>query len=242
MRKYSVLLIIAGLLIVMWPTAEHWIQDYRMQKSMSSWEPEMIRDPNNSVETTMLELSKLFRDERTEAGVVQEPSPISGSRSVSSAAPIVVAKSGLKESHPAAIKVPASKPNQKTVVGILEIKDIELKLPVVQGVSSDNLEVGAGHISGTDAPGQIGNFVLAAHRSYSYGRLFNRLGQLNVGNEVLIRTAEAGYTYTIYEIKTVEPSDLSVLNRNKKDKVLTLITCTEDGSQRIVVHARLKSL
>jgi sortase A len=251
MRKYAVLLLLSGLLIIVWPQAEHWIEDYRQQKLLSSWEQVNSEDQMDSVETSMLELTKLFKDERTDAAKVQEPSPISdnavpipgSNKSVPSAAPIVSAKSEAKVSNLTNAKPQESKPKKQTMVGVLRIEDIELELPVLEGVSSSNLKIGAGHIPGTDAPGAIGNFVIAAHRSYSYGRLFNRLEELNVGNEITIRTAGANFTYTIYEIKkAVDPNDLSVLNRNDKDKVLTLITCTEDGAQRVVIHASLKTL
>ncbi len=125
---------------------------------------------------------------------------------------------------------PEVKPSSPSMVGVIEIDDIGLKLPVLEGVSSQNLKIAAGHIPGTALPGQAGNSAIAAHNSYSYGRMFSRLKELNRGGKVRVKTAAGDCEYTIYEIRTVEPSDTSVLNRNAKDKVLTLITCDDEAA------------
>ena len=47
------------------------------------------------------------------------------------------------------------------------------------------------------------------------------------------------YTYIVTEYKTVEPSDTWVLNDYGDDR-LTVISCTDDGTQRQVVVGILK--
>jgi sortase A len=48
------------------------------------------------------------------------------------------------------------------------------------------------------------------------------------------------YTYTVKEVLTVEPDETWVL-KDFGDNRLTIITCTDDGSQRLVVIATFES-
>jgi sortase A len=243
MRKWPALLILAGLLMVLWPSANHWIEDYNQHKLLDTWNMENVNNAAifnqfESVEVTMSNLTHLFSQEQPYADSASDGNPTADIGPSTS-----VAAESVPNPAPTATPIRVSKAvkNQPKIVGILEIPDIDLKLPVLEGISSANLNIAAGHIPGTDVPGQLGNCVIAAHRSYTYGRMFNRLEQLNVGNEIHIRTTDTTFTFTVYEIKTVEPTDVSVLNRNKQQRILTLLTCTEDGSQRLVLHAVLKS-
>jgi len=99
--------------------------------------------------------------------------------------------------------------------------------------------VGAGQVSGTTKLGDIGNAALAAHRSHTYGRMFNRLDELEIGDKIIVETKDGTFEYTVYKKHVVEPTDLSVLNKNNKDRVLTLITCTPiyTATHRLIIHA-----
>lgn len=129
------------------------------------------------------------------------------------------------------------------LLGRLEIPRIDAEMPVVQGASDANLKSAAALLDGTSSIGSIGNAAIAAHRSYTYGRFFNRLNEVEVGDLIIVTTPVAVYTYQAYEIKIVEPTDLSVLNRNSKDKVITLITCDPIyvATHRLIIHGVMVS-
>ena len=131
--------------------------------------------------------------------------------------------------------------NSSNLLGTIEIAKINLKLPILLGTSSSNLRKAAGHLSGTNFPGEVGNSVIAAHRGRKYGVLFNRLDELEAGDKIVITSKGEKHEYTVYLKKLVEPTDLSVLNRNSKDKVLTLITCDpiQNPTHRIIIHAKM---
>jgi sortase A len=80
----------------------------------------------------------------------------------------------------------------------------DYEVPMVEGVRDSDLVKGIGHFPGT-GPGQIGNFALAAHR-VTNGEPFRQLPELRPGDEVIIETADATYTY---ELDT-DPNDLEV--------------------------------
>lgn len=126
-------------------------------------------------------------------------------------------------------------------VGILQIKKINLKLPILRGSSMLNLKIGAGLLENTAEIGAPGNTVLTAHRSYTYGRFFNRLDEVEIGDEIVITAGEETYRYTVYNKVIVEPDDTSVTRGSKEEKILTLITChpIHNATHRLVVQAKM---
>jgi len=80
----------------------------------------------------------------------------------------------------------------------------DYEVPLIEGVRDEDLELGIGHFPGT-GPGQIGNFALAGHR-VTNGEPFRGLPDLRPGDEVIIETAEATYTYVL----DTDPNDLVV--------------------------------
>lgn len=140
------------------------------------------------------------------------------------------------ESHPA-------RANSSPVIGILTIEKISLKIPVLRGMSSKNLRVGAGFLDDSTEIGEKGNTVLAAHRSHTYGHLFNRLNELEAGDRVEITTHDAVYVYEVYSNEVVKLEAVSVLDTEEGESILTLITChplyRKDPPFRIVVKANM---
>jgi sortase A len=127
-------------------------------------------------------------------------------------------------------------------LGRIEIPKIEVSIPIVEGTGKAHLKVGAGHITGTSELGSIGNTALAAHRSHTYGKMFNRLDELEIGDSITITTDQGVYEYTVYEFLVVSPDDVSVLYHNNQERILTLITCTPlyTATHRLVVHAVMR--
>lgn len=129
------------------------------------------------------------------------------------------------------------------VIGIIEIAKIDLALPILNDTDEISLKKGAGHLKGTSVLGEIGNSVVAAHRGHSYGRLFNRLNEVDIEDEIIIKTQKGIYTYRVFDKKIVKPNDLSVLDSNDQEKILTLITCEPilNPTHRIIIHAKIQA-
>jgi sortase A len=128
------------------------------------------------------------------------------------------------------------------VIGVIEINKINVRLPILMGADDKALDKGAGFLEGTSYPGEIGNSAIAAHRSRTYGRMFNRLGEVKEGDEITIKTTEGTYHYVAFKKVIVQPNDLSVLKQNGDNKILTLITCEpiETATHRLIIQAKLK--
>ena len=81
--------------------------------------------------------------------------------------------------------------------------------------------------------------VLSAHNDI-YGEIFRHLDKLDVGDEVVVSTAQQSYTYVINEIRVVEPTAVEVMAPTEHAS-LTLISCYPYlvNNKRIVVFADL---
>lgn len=129
---------------------------------------------------------------------------------------------------------------KKRMVGVLIIEKIDLRMVIMDGVDEETLRVSAGRMPNTGKFDEIGNCVLAGHRSYTLGKYFNRLDELESGDEITIQTSTKTLTYEVYKKLIVEPDDFSITNKNDNDKILTLFTChpVAIASHRLVVHAK----
>ena len=122
-----------------------------------------------------------------------------------------------------------------------EIPRLNIQVPVLEGTDSKALQVSAGHFEGTGALGK-GNYCIAGHNSTIYAEIFNDLDQVQIGDELYLVDNDANrtrYLYIVTEYKTVEPNQTDVLN-DYGDNRLTVISCTDDGTQRQVVVGILK--
>lgn len=119
--------------------------------------------------------------------------------------------------------------------------------PLYEGTTRDVLQRGVGHYQGTVMPGQVGNFAMAGHRT-TYGKPFNRIDQLRVGDAVVVETKTTWFVYRVTGHQIVDPSHTSVLlpvpdepDAEPTVAVLTMTSCHPEFSaqQRFVVHAEL---
>lgn len=69
-------------------------------------------------------------------------------------------------------------------------------VPILEGTSDAVLAAGYGHFDGSAEAGEEGNFALAAHR-VTHGEPLRRMPELEPGDEIIIETREATYTYVL---------------------------------------------
>ena len=123
---------------------------------------------------------------------------------------------------------------------VVAIPELHIKAPVLEGTEQEVLREGAGHFIGTGAIGQ-GNYCIAAHSSAIYKEYFNNLKNVENGMEIfLYRPNDTYETYTVTDSFIVEPNETWVLG-DFGDCRVTLVTCTDDGSQRRIVVGTLKN-
>ncbi len=98
-------------------------------------------------------------------------------------------------------------------------------------------EYAAGYHHGSALPGTIGNSVISGHAGLR-GAVFKDLAQLKPGDSVLIETHGWSYTYRVRSLTSVWPYQVEVMDPTPSP-VLTLITCTNWDTQRLIVVADL---
>lgn len=127
----------------------------------------------------------------------------------------------------------------------MEIPKIGVDTMVVEGTSLAALRAGAGHFPSTPLPGEAGNVAIAGHRT-TYGKPFNRLDELDVGDRVILTTPVGRHVYEILAAPSVVlPTDWDMVVEDypSKGSFLTLTTCHPEGSatHRLIVRAELIS-
>ena len=86
---------------------------------------------------------------------------------------------------PVPLDAPAdNEPEPQTFHGRLQIPAIEVDSPFLEGIRINTLDYGPGHWPGTAMPGELGNVVVAGHRT-SHNADFRRLDELKPGDQVI---------------------------------------------------------
>ena len=141
--------------------------------------------------------------------------------------------------EPASLKDVPFDPKQGDVVGILEIPKITAKLPIVEGTDEDDLERGVGHYKGTAYPLGKDQIVLSGHRD----TVFRRMGELKIGDVLILQLSYGNFTYKIESTKVVDADDLSIIVPTAPEEVLTVTTCypfsyVGDAPDRYIITAK----
>lgn len=128
------------------------------------------------------------------------------------------------------------------VQGILSIPKLDLQAAIVEGAEPEQLQSALGHIAGGGEVGKLNsNYSIAGHRSSRYGKFFNRLHELNKQDSFQLQTSTGKYAYQVYDIQIVEPDQVQVLQPERGQSIVTLITCYPDHSSqyRLIVKGKL---
>lgn len=106
-------------------------------------------------------------------------------------------------------------------------------------------------LPGTAIPPDKGNTVIFGHSTLpqlynprDYHTIFANVHKMQVGDEILVNVSNITYTYKVYSITIVDPSDTSPLTQTMDDSYLTIITCTPPGTvwKRLIISARIENL
>lgn len=121
--------------------------------------------------------------------------------------------------------------------------------PISQGTDRTTVldPLGIGHYEGSAMPGGVGNFAIAGHRT-TYGKPFNRVAELQIGDALVIWTPETWYVYRVTSTQIVMPTQTDVVapvpgqpGVAPTQRLITLTTCHPmfSARQRFIVHAEL---
>ncbi len=151
----------------------------------------------------------------------------------------------LEETYPKSVSG-TSQAGQYTLTscGTIQIPSISCALPLWEGAGKVEMRYGAGHMPYSVLPGENGNCVVYGHRMRAYGSMFNRLGEVKMGDEIRFSTKEDSYSYFVDQIEVIPPSQISsYINAEDGVPRVTLITCTPTGvaTHRLIVIGHLQT-
>lgn len=125
---------------------------------------------------------------------------------------------------------------------IITIPKIDISYPVLSETSDELLEISVNRYwpeKDKMNPNDVGNYCIVGH-NYRNGKMFGRLHELENGDIVELEDMTGRkLKYEVYYKYVVQPTDTSCTSQlTNGRKELTLITCTNYGTQRLVVKCR----
>lgn len=113
---------------------------------------------------------------------------------------------------------------------------------VQDGTDDTALSNGIGHLQGTSLPvgGANTHCVLTGHRGLPSSKLLIRLDEMVEGDLFFLRIGNETLAYKVNKIQIVEPEDVSGLQIEAGEDLVTLVTCTPYGinTHRLLVTGK----
>lgn len=125
-----------------------------------------------------------------------------------------------------------------TVSAKLTIPKIDLETYVFEEYDEEAMWICPTKYFGPN-PNEVGNYCIAAH-NYKKENMFNHIIELEEKDKIFLTDNENGkIEYQVYDVYKVEPTDNTPLVQETNGQVeITLITCSDYSSKRIIVKAR----
>ena len=126
------------------------------------------------------------------------------------------------------------------VIGTIKIPKTGIEYPILEDMTTRSLEIAVVKLYGVGL-NQPGNTTIVGH-NYRNGLFFSDNNKLNNGDTIDI-TDQSGetVTYEIYERFMTSPNDAEYMQRDTEGaREISLSTCNNDSSQRLVILAREK--
>ncbi len=124
----------------------------------------------------------------------------------------------------------------------INIPSIDCTYPILNDTTDELLKISPCKFHGSD-PNEVGNFCIVGH-NYRSDKFFSHVPKLSIGDDIEItdlvgENKGRTLTYKVYDKYVVEPEDTRcTTQRTNGLKEITLITCTDDSKQRVIVKAR----
>lgn len=130
---------------------------------------------------------------------------------------------------------------KSNILGYISIPKIDVKLPIYNGASEENMAKGATYLANTSLPvgGNNTNCVIAAHTRYNGIHMFRRITELKTGDEIYITNLWETLVYKVVETKVIDPNDSQNIYIKPDRALVTLSTCHPYpyNYQRYLVYA-----
>lgn len=147
-------------------------------------------------------------------------------------------KTGISETKPVdenfGIVIPKINADSKVISDVDPYNSKEYQVALTKGVAQ---------AKGTAFPGQVGNVFIFSHSSVNFyeairfNSVFYLLDKLEKGDDIYLYYQKQKFHYKVTEKKIVEASEVQYMNRESKNKIVTLMTCWPPGTtfKRLII-------
>ena len=124
------------------------------------------------------------------------------------------------------------------VEGIIEIPKINIKYPIIDHTNEETMKVSITKFWGPQA-NEIGNYTVAGHNNKD-GTMFGKTKYLQIGDKIkLTNLKNETIEYEVFDKYVTDPNDINCVKSVKENtREITLITCINGRSNRLIVKAR----
>ncbi|MCG1009617.1 class C sortase [Salinicoccus sp. ID82-1] len=133
--------------------------------------------------------------------------------------------------------------NKEGVIATVDIPALDIHYPVYDKATPENLDLGVSRVDGTSYPvgGLSSNSVLAAHSYSPDHEWFTHIDKLEDGAIVIINNFKETLYYEVVAREIITPHEVDKLAIREGEDMITLLTCTVSGEDRVLVYAERTS-
>ena len=213
---FLVLILLAGLSLLLYPTFSDLWNSTRQSKAISSYTKKVAK-------LTKEDYTKLWEDAKSyNEGILERYN--------------LYVPSGEEE----AIYQEILNVSGNGIMAYIEIPRINIELPIYHGTSESVLQVAIGHIEWSSLPtgGEGTHCIVSGHRGLPSAKLFTDLDEMAVGDQFYIHVLDKTLAYEVDQIQTVLPEEVDDLKIEEGEDYVTLVTCTPYGinTHRLLVR------
>ena len=132
--------------------------------------------------------------------------------------------------------------NNNEIIGFIEIPNINIYYPIFANINDDLLKISPCRFSGP-LPNNIGNLCIAGH-NYDNNKFFSKISSLKNNDIIYVYDiSNKKLAYNVFANYEVNSNDLSpTIENNSNIRELTLVTCNNYNSNRIIIKAKNENL
>ena len=213
---FLVLILLAGLSLLLYPTFSDWWNSYHQTKAIASYAADVANLSNEDYEKiwkAATEYNASLSERNSDYTLTEEQ----------------------KKQYEQLLNVSGD-----GIMGYIEIPSINCSLPIYHGTQESVLQIAVGHIEWSSLPvgGASSHCVVSGHRGLPSAKLFTNLDVLSKGDTFMLRVLDEVLTYEVDQILIVEPQETGALQIEEGKDYCTLVTCTPYGinTHRLLVR------
>lgn len=229
------MLFLAGLFLVLYPSIQGAVVDRRMGWEADSFLARLEEDPDKDTPTVIIpttepEEPRPYPDLWESMTDYNQQIYTDGQSTLSEAGAYQVVLFSLTD---------YGLPDE--TFGVISIPKLNLEMPLYLGATDENMAKGAAVLSGTSVPigGSNTNAVIAGHRGWGGAAYFRYITDLAVGDKVVIINLWERLRYRVVGTKIIEPHEIENILIQPGQDMVTLLTChpyASGGKQRFLIY------